>query len=342
TLTIGSLVLSDTSSFQIDNAPTLPMDIASGGFVDVSVHFIAHSGGQVLGTLTVNSNDPDEPAAQIQLDGWWQRINEGNPSAEPQLQQVFDAFGFNTKATYVGQNLNQSGRVARVGDEILSPYWNRVDTTLPVTVRQLTAFHTQGNVTNTFWFLKGSSSTSFLFTADGDEGQSFLPHKNNASVGVVDATYAMNTFSPSNTFGFKIDGEWSDDTKNVQQQSGGNYGHHVRFYVVKDRAGNIIPNTYLMTMDYSGINYDYNDNTYLITNLKPPSAPAAPATPAATASGAGIALNWADSTEANLAGYNVYRGDVDGGPYTKLNSSLLNTSDFLDVTAPVGSNSFYV
>jgi hypothetical protein len=38
---------------------------------------------------------------------------------------------------------------------------------------------------------------------------------------------------------------------------------------VKDRAGNIVPNTYVMAMDYSGINYDYNDNVYLFTNMKP-------------------------------------------------------------------------
>src|SRR5207253_4233003 len=34
--------------------------------------------------------------------------------------------------------------------------------------------------------------------------------------------------------------------------------------------------------------------------------------------------------------------DVDGGPYVKLNLALLSTSDFLDVTAPLGSTSFYV
>lgn len=31
----------------------------------------------------------------------------------------------------------------------------------------------------------------------------------------------------------------------------------------------VIPNAYIMAMDYAGINYDYNDNVYLITNIKP-------------------------------------------------------------------------
>ena len=38
----------------------------------------------------------DEPAAQIQLAGWWQKINEGNPSAEPTLQKIVQTFGFST------------------------------------------------------------------------------------------------------------------------------------------------------------------------------------------------------------------------------------------------------
>jgi hypothetical protein len=31
----------------------------------------------------------------------------------------------------------------------------------------------------------------------------------------------------------------------------------------------VVPNTFLMSMDYSGINYDYQDNVYLISNMKP-------------------------------------------------------------------------
>ena len=36
-----------------------------------------------------------------------------------------------------------------------------------------------------------------------------------------------------------------------------------------DRGGEPIDNTYLMVMDYSGINYDYNDNVYLVSNVSP-------------------------------------------------------------------------
>jgi len=43
----------------------------------------------------------------------------------------------------------------------------------------------------------------------------------------------------------------------------------VRFWPARDRAGNRIADSWLVSMDYSGINYDYNDNVYLVTNMKP-------------------------------------------------------------------------
>lgn len=36
-----------------------------------------------------------------------------------------------------------------------------------------------------------------------------------------------------------------------------------------DAEGNVIPNTYLGVMDYTGINYDYNDNMFLIEGVTP-------------------------------------------------------------------------
>ena len=43
----------------------------------------------------------------------------------------------------------------------------------------------------------------------------------------------------------------------------------MRFWPLKDRTGVAVPDTYLMSMDSAGINYDYNDNLYLISNLRP-------------------------------------------------------------------------
>ena len=69
--------------------------------------------------------------------------------------------------------------------------------------------------------------------------------------------------------------------------------------------------------------------------------PAAPTGLVSTGTTAGIALDWANNGESDLAGYNVYRAVTSGGTYTKLNSSLLLASDFNDTTAAAGLTSYY-
>ena len=55
----------------------------------------------------------------------------------------------------------------------------------------------------------------------------------------------------------------------------------------------------------------------------------------------GIALDWADSPATDLMGYNVYRSTTETGTYTKLNSSPLAASTYVDTTAGSGAQVFY-
>jgi hypothetical protein len=168
------------------------------------------------------------------------------------------------------QRLAQAGFVTAVGDEVLSPYWQRPDTTKPVGVRQVAAFHTQGNTATLYWFAKNSPNTATtLFSSAGTDAQTLLPHLANGG-----SSPAAGSFNPTGAFGLRVDAENSDPTLNNatpdrSQGCIGPCGHHVRFWPVKDRSGAIVPNTYVMSMDYSGVNYDYNDNVYLLTNVAP-------------------------------------------------------------------------
>ena len=76
--------------------------------------------------------------------------------------------------------------------------------------------------------------------------------------------------------------------------------------------------------------------------MKPVSGPSIPT--GLMAAGNGIALDWADNTEANLAGYNVYRATSSGGTYTKLNASLsyngygyFDSDEFCDWVGELGT-----
>lgn len=70
-------------------------------------------------------------------------------------------------------------------------------------------------------------------------------------------------------------------------------------------------------------------------------APSAPASVTATPrSGGAVAVSWpASTTSVNLAGYDVYRSS--GGPYAKLNSSLLSATSYLDSGATDGTSYSY-
>jgi len=220
-------------------------------------------------------------------------------------------------------------------------------------VRQLAAFHTQGNTASFFWHPQGSTTTSRVVTHAGIDGQSFLPRLNGNL-----AQPASGTFTPGagvTTFGFKIDPEWSDPARNNktnddcgEPRDETTCGHHLRVWPAEDRAGVPIPNTYLVTMDYAGINYDFNDNVYLVANIVPASAPAdttAPAAPAdltAAGSATGVALDWADSTEADLEGYVVERATSATGTYTRISgTSPISASAYTDAAAPAGATSYY-
>lgn len=56
-----------------------------------------------------------------------------------------------------------------------------------------------------------------------------------------------------------------------------------------------------------------------------------------------VSLSWTASTDfAAGDSYNVYRGSVSGGPYSKLNTAPITTTTFTDTTVVAGSTYFYV
>ncbi|WP_166397032.1 hypothetical protein [Rubrobacter marinus] len=81
---------------------------------------------------------------------------------------------------------------------------------------------------------------------------------------------------------------------------------------------------------------DANYGTWDIHGSNLDAAPAAPNGLSATAAANGVNLTWSPNiTDADLAGYNVYRADAKNGTYTRLNAALLpaSTASYLEKTA---------
>lgn len=332
-----------TGAWQIDGGLAPNTVIAPGGSIVLNVRFTATRGGLQFGKLNLVTNDPDEPNRGIDLAGFWQ--NRSEHGEEPVLQQIAQLFGFTTNFLNPGQDLDQNGQVQTVGEEVLSPYWQAADSSLPVNVRQLAAFHNQGQRVTLFWHQRGSSSTTAVLAHYALDGQAILPRKD---VNGQPGGPAFGSFSPTTAFGFRISsnpGEWSDDTLNdhsadIANGGVGPVGHHVRFFPVRDRDGSYRSNTYLMVNDFAGINYDYQDNVYLVTNIKPFNVPAAPQSLSAGSKG-GILVQWAPNAEGNIAGYNIYRSNTPTGSFTQMNASLLTSPEYEDTAAAAGSTYYY-
>jgi hypothetical protein len=264
-----------------------PKSIAPGKTVNLTIQFTANvgprfvsnqtsgfdnqiRGGAHIGSMVITTNDPNMPTWTEGMAGWWQLQSEKNE--EPGLQTLINLIS-DYKTTLAPPKttlLTEPDDAAQYyGEEVISAYWQVANSAVLPGVRQLATFHTQGNPVFTNWYDKANGSAKQLFIADGVAGQSFLPYKQGQK-GVA----AFSKFSPgSATFGFKIDNEWSDDKKNTKRPTGG--GHHIRFYPARDHLGNALDNTYFMIMDYSEVtlgttqNYDFQDNVYLISNVKP-------------------------------------------------------------------------
>ncbi|MBN1788388.1 MAG: PASTA domain-containing protein [Sedimentisphaerales bacterium] len=70
--------------------------------------------------------------------------------------------------------------------------------------------------------------------------------------------------------------------------------------------------------------------------------PEAPTGLSATGGDATVSVNWDDNSEADLAGYNIYRSTMSGSGYVQQNVTLLTTSDYTDNSVVNGTTYYYV
>ncbi|MCB5176049.1 carbohydrate-binding protein, partial [Microvirga lenta] len=278
-LTIESITTGNPAFEIVGTAPT---SIAAGASATVTVRFIGTHAGTGSGadlyksTLTIRSNDVNQPEKVIQLAGLAQEFSENN--SEPTVAQIVEAFGYGTDVAQ--GELAGGGVVETIGDEVLLPYLQRLDGTKPIEVIQLAAFLNQGNVARLGFHGLESSQVTQLFANDDQQGQTILPDQLLAGAG-SGANVARATINHNNPFGLyiSVDGRptyasWSDPEANKIDPNfghlvGDNQGHLIRFFQALDANGNAIEGTYIGIQDYPGAgNYDYNDHMFVIKNVK--------------------------------------------------------------------------
>ena len=264
---------------------SFPQTVPPGGHLDLALRFTGSQDHTLpprlySGTLRLTSDDPLTPTRAVHLAGLWQGASEtftlSGRYDEPSLDLIRQALGLgftlNTPADAApptglddGSNvpINQRGAVRAQGDEVLSAYWLPADPSKQVTAVQVGAWSQQKATATLNWYAKGSAALQAVTQRQSNNAQSLLPLGSRGS------------FTPGGPFGLNVDGfEWSDATLNSQQADRDHgcvnlCGQHLRFWPLTDGAGAVVPNAYVMVVDYGGINDDYQDEIYVLQNLRP-------------------------------------------------------------------------
>ncbi|BBI48177.1 hypothetical protein HORIV_05980 [Vreelandella olivaria] len=281
----GPFVLEDPSAFD-------GLTLAAGESLEVTVLFDRDSytpptndagDGVFEGRIRLVTNDADSPIAEIHMAGFWQARDEGG--WEPNVNEVWEVFGFGNRIDGLttvggGENsvLNDFDLYRPVNDdEVLSRYWTLADGAGEAKITQLAAYHGPSGATLGI-HNPGNKGQDIIFSDHaGDNNQTLLPIKGNGDFATASFSLAdiPSSWAGEGVFGIEVANLSTDPSLNPEggtppaDADGIERGYTVRMFRALDAEGNVIPNTYLGIMDYTGINYDYNDNMFLIEGVSP-------------------------------------------------------------------------
>ncbi len=260
-LTVGG---ADAGQFTLVSPTTLPLTIAPGNSADIQIAFAPSTNGVMVATLNIQSNDPDTPTLTIQLRGLGHTAFQGN--GEPPLRQILDLFEIPIDVGFTG--LTTPYVDALIGEEVAQQTLKKAGPG-SITIEPLASFGPASTPDYRFgWYLPGQSSTpTELFTAEslnpvsGGDGQTVNP--------VIET--GVTQFDPG-TQAFGIYGEFPSQgtrrafSENALNTFDGTNTRKIRFWPLKDAAGNVVPNAYVVGMEEAS-NNDLNDVVVIVRNV---------------------------------------------------------------------------
>ncbi|MEN0064506.1 MAG: hypothetical protein AAGA48_20325 [Myxococcota bacterium] len=263
--------------------------------------------GVVNGTLTLTTNDAEDQLSVIDLSGFWQARDEGGQ--EPNLNEVWEVMGFSTRVVGLPFGGGGGNSILDFWDvylpydlndptEVLEPVWQIAPGVTQARMTQIAAFHGPGGSNMGIHEPGDKGDDDRFWNHDGSHNQRIMPLQGNGDfcTELFDNAQIPDAWTGPDTFSFEVSGLSTNPTLNPtgagapsQADLNNRYpgytvtngnvsdpqgnavpdGYTVRMFQAKDPAGNPIPNTYLGVMDFTGINYDYNDNMFLVTGVTP-------------------------------------------------------------------------
>ncbi|HTB91280.1 MAG TPA: choice-of-anchor D domain-containing protein [Candidatus Sulfotelmatobacter sp.] len=331
--------ISETGTGFTTGGITLPLNLAAGQSTSFSVSFAPASAGSLSGSVTVVSNATNSPAT-ISLSG---------TGVQPQISVVPTSVSFGNVS--VGVNNTQTITIRNPG-------------TAPLSVTQAslagTGFTSSGPVLPLSIAPGGSSSFSVGFTpasATNYSGSVTLISNTPNSPLVVPlagtgvATILQLSASPASlSFGSLTTG--TSATQSVTISNTGNSSVSISQITESgagfSTTGMALPLTLAASQSTSfSVAFAPTATGSLAGSITVVSN-AANSPLAIALSGTGtapvsytVALNWTPSSS-TYSGFNVYRSTTSGGPYSKVDTSMIATPSYTDAAVTQGQTYFYV
>lgn len=341
-LTINSFSVSG-SGFSV-SGPAAPFAVLVGQSAALTVTYAPSATGSVTGNISISSNSSNLPSATVSLSG------SGVAAPAPQITVTPASAAFGSVVT--GSNSSQTFLVKNSGNAVL---------TVNSATLSGTGFSLSG-LTSPLSLNAGQSSTFnvvFAPQSAGSVGGSMTLTSNDPvspSINIpltgtgIAATFILNASTSAVNFGSVSVS--SNSTQTVVLTNGGNSNLNIQSISVSGAGFSATGVTAPVTLtpgQTATLNVSFAPaSSGSLTGSIQISSNAIDSPLNITLSGTGMQpvshsarLNWTASTSV-VVGYNVYRAAVSGGPYSKLNASLVTAETYVDSSVLAGQTYFYV
>jgi len=271
-LKVTGLTIAGTNpgSFKLRTGQATAFTVNPGKTTTVGLVFKPTALGVKVATLTVKTNDPARRTYAVALRG----VNAAGATGrnEASLANLVSTFGYTTKVGFT--TVQQARTRMPVGDEVIAPYFHRVDATKPVRLVPIARYVFAANPAPFTGYqpTKGSAATTNLFSFPGDTLGSTPVYAENEKTFPTIAAGGTTTFDPSAAFGVMGEGPTSTDDQFNRAADGVTTYRSIRVYPAKGPGGVPIANTWILAVDSKDTadkNFDYQDLVLLLSNATP-------------------------------------------------------------------------
>ncbi len=239
-----------TLAFELVAPPAADATVAAGATVNVQVRFRPNAIALFKSALVVETNLPTVKLT-VGLFGLGTKGLEGEN--EPFLQVVLDTLGYGVDVGGAGL---LSTTTPLVGDEVAAPRFKAASVAAEIELVPVARYSPEEPIPYGYY----NAAEVEVGVIANDQYQALNP--------TTDVGSKRSFAAPAGEFGIfttsKTHKTYTEDTKNAANA----VKHAVRTYPLKDRAGKLVPATYLVCFEEAA-NGDYQDYVFTLSNVVP-------------------------------------------------------------------------